>query len=91
MKDYKPAYATVPVRMRPATRKKLRAVQNRLQEMYQEEFIKYGLGRITASMAVDWLVYNTGLPGEHGSPIPFMDNPWTVYNKKATERVLKEE
>ena len=91
MNDYKPAYATVHTWMRPVTRRRLHAVQNRLQELYQEEFVKYGLGRITASTAIDWLIYETGLPGEHGSSVPWADNPWTAYNKARTEDVIKED
>ena len=91
MTDYKPAYATVHAWMRPVTRRRLHVVQNRLHELYQEEFVEFGLGRITASTAIDWLVYKAGLPGEHGSSIPWADNPWTVYFKKATGDLTREE
>jgi hypothetical protein len=77
--------------LRPVTRGRIRRVQDRLQALYQDGFYRLRLGEITMSDTVDWLIYQSGIPGDRGEAVAFVDNIWTEFFKHQVNEVIKED
>jgi len=83
------AKATKHVWRRPVTRGRIQRVQNRLQDLYQEHFYRLKVGEITMSDTIDWLIYQSGIPGDRNEAAAFADNIWTGFFKHMVNEVIK--
>ena len=83
--------ATKRVWLRPDTRNRIQRVQDQLNILYRTDFCRMGLGEVTASDTVDWLIYQSGIPGERGEAIAFANNIWTDFFKRRVDEEVEED
>lgn len=83
--------ATKRIWLRPVARGRIQRVQNRLQDLYQKDFYRLKLGEITASDTVDWLIYQSGIPGDRGEPAAFVENVWSDFFKHMVNEIIEED
>jgi len=75
--------------LRPVAKGRIQRVQNRLQDLYKADFQRLNLGEITMSDTVDWLIYQSGIPGDRGESAAFVENIWTDFFKHMVNEVIE--